>query len=43
MRAYSTFEEMELPTHHVTPMDPVSRSGTMARVMQEMYISLSKS
>lgn len=34
---------MEWQTHHVTPMLPVSESGTMDTVMQEMYISLSNS
>lgn len=36
-------EGREWRTYHVTPIDPVSESRTMDRVMQEMYISLSKS
>jgi hypothetical protein len=34
---------MEWRTYYVTPIDPVSESGTIVRVMQEMYISLSRS
>ena len=33
----------EWRTYQVTPIDPVSGSGTIDKVMHEMYISLSKS